>query len=82
MISEETKTGRQYRPVSIPERASLEQRPARPLEQRHWDAKFWLKPVRYDKSAGFNRREVLLLERLITEHLEELLRSWHDYFGS
>ncbi len=45
-------------------------------------AKFWLKPVRYEKSAGFNRREVLLLERLITEHLEELLRSWHDYFGS
>ncbi|MEW6093598.1 MAG: DUF4160 domain-containing protein [Chloroflexota bacterium] len=52
------------------------------MERDSNTANFWLKPVRYERSAGFTRREVLLLEKLITERLEELLRSWYDYFGS
>jgi len=51
------------------------------VERNASTAKFWLKPVRYERSAGFNRREILSLERMVAEHQEELLRSWDDYFS-
>jgi 5-enolpyruvylshikimate-3-phosphate synthase len=44
-------------------------------------AKFWLKPVHYERSAGFNRKEIMTIEKLVVEHQEEFLRSWDDYFG-
>jgi hypothetical protein len=43
--------------------------------------KLWLKPVRYERSSGFTRKEILTLERLVAEHQEELLRSWDDYIS-
>ena len=51
------------------------------VEREGSTAKFWLKPVRYERSAGFTRREILSLERLVAEHQEKLLRSWDDYFN-
>ena len=42
---------------------------------------FWLKPVRYERSSGFSRKEILSLERLVAEHQEEFTRSWDDYFS-
>jgi hypothetical protein len=51
------------------------------IESEGNTGKFWLKPVRYERSTGFSRKEILSLERLVTEHLEELIRSWDDYFS-
>jgi len=45
------------------------------VEREGNTAKFWLKPVRYEKSTGFNRKEILSLERLVAEHQEKLIRS-------
>ena len=43
-------------------------------------AKFWLVPVRLDRSGGFNRAELLRIHRMVEEHRQELLEAWHDYF--
>lgn len=45
-------------------------------------AKFWLDPVRLEKSGGFNRTDIGRIQKLINEHHAELLEAWNDYFGS
>lgn len=44
-------------------------------------AKFWLQPVRLQSSGGIRASEIRRIERLVSEKRQELLRSWHDYFG-
>lgn len=44
-------------------------------------AKFWLVPVRLQRSGGFNRREINRIQRLVGENREQLLRSWDEYFA-
>jgi len=43
-------------------------------------AKFWLTPVRLDRSGGFNRSELLHIHRIVEEHQSALLEAWRDYF--
>jgi Domain of unknown function (DUF4160) len=43
-------------------------------------AKFWLAPIRLERSRGFARHELSRVQRLITEHREHLMRSWNEYF--
>jgi hypothetical protein len=45
-------------------------------------AKFWLDPVRLERSGGFSRSELKIIQDIIKEHQEELLEAWHDYFQS
>ena len=51
------------------------------IESEGKTGKFWLRPVRYERSMGFSRKEILSLERLVAEHQETLIRSCDDYFG-
>jgi len=44
-------------------------------------AKFWLDPVRLQRSGGFNRSEIRRIHRMIEENSTELKESWNDYFG-
>jgi len=44
-------------------------------------AKFWLTPVRLQDSGGFSRVELRKLERLVEQHLEDLVRSWDEFFS-
>lgn len=44
-------------------------------------AKFWLDPVRLQKSGGFNRKEINKIYKLISENQEKLLRNWDEYFN-
>lgn len=44
-------------------------------------AKFWLTPVRLRDSGGFRRVELRKLERLVEQHLEDLVRSWDEFFS-
>ena len=44
-------------------------------------AKFWLTPVRLQDSGGFGRVELRKLERLVEQHLENLVRSWDEFFS-
>ena len=44
-------------------------------------AKFWLEPVRLQKSGGFNREEITKIQRIIIENREILIESWHEFFS-
>ena len=43
-------------------------------------AKFWLRPVRLERSGGFSRREINRIQKLVEENAEALVRSWNEYF--
>ena len=45
-------------------------------------AKFWLDPVRLQRSGGFNRKEIKQIHGIIEERHSELLEAWNDYFSS
>jgi hypothetical protein len=44
-------------------------------------AKFWLDPVRLQRSGGFRRMEIQQIQRLVERNREQLLRSWNEYFN-
>jgi hypothetical protein len=50
-------------------------------ERERNTAKFWLRPVRLQRSEGFGKVEVNRIVRLVEENQDDLLRSWHEYFG-
>jgi hypothetical protein len=43
-------------------------------------AKFWLDPIRLEKSAGFGKAELRNIQESVREHQTELLKAWHEYF--
>jgi hypothetical protein len=45
-------------------------------------AKFWLSDCRLARAKGFADRELRQIRRKVEEHREELLRAWHDHFGT
>jgi hypothetical protein len=51
------------------------------VERDDSEAKFWLDPVRLERSHGFPRKEINRIWELIEEHQEHLLESWHEFFG-
>ncbi|MCF8040210.1 MAG: DUF4160 domain-containing protein [Desulfohalobiaceae bacterium] len=52
------------------------------VERENKIAKFWLDPLRLQKSGGFNRKEIKQIHSLIEARKSELLEAWDDYFGS
>jgi hypothetical protein len=43
-------------------------------------AKFWLEPVRIQRSGGFTRKEINTINRLVEENAEFLIGKWNDFF--
>ena len=43
--------------------------------------KFWIRPVTLARNLGFRAKELRKIERILTEHEQELLEAWYDYFG-
>lgn len=43
-------------------------------------AKFWLDPLRLEKSGGFSRVEIRRIHTLIEDRSTELLEKWNEYF--
>jgi hypothetical protein len=50
------------------------------IERDDCEPKFWLDPVRLERSRGFRRQEGNRLRELVEEHRERLLESWNDFF--
>jgi len=44
-------------------------------------AKFWLDPVRLQRSGGFGSGELNRIQRLVEDNREDLIRSWNEYFS-
>ena len=51
------------------------------VEREDKIAKFWLDPIRLQKSGRFNRAEIGRIQKIIGEHQAELLEAWYGYFG-
>jgi uncharacterized protein DUF4160 len=51
------------------------------IERDDNTAKFWLDQVRLRESRGFSRIEIRRLQKVVEDKQEQLLRSWHEYFG-
>jgi hypothetical protein len=50
------------------------------VEREQNVAKFWLDPVRLERSGGFGRTELMRIQRIVEENHLALLEAWHDYF--
>jgi hypothetical protein len=50
------------------------------VERGENTAKFWLNPVRLERSGGFRSVEVRRIQRLVEQHQQAFLRSWDAYF--
>ncbi len=51
------------------------------VERDNHNAKFWLDPVRLERSNGFPRNELNRIQELVQEHRDTLLGSWNEFFG-
>lgn len=50
------------------------------VERDDCEAKFWLDPVRLERSRGFRRNDLLRLRQLVEEHQADFLESWNAFF--
>ena len=51
------------------------------VEREDKSSKFWLEPVRLQRSRGFGAAELRRIERLVEENRDRLLNSWNEYFN-
>ena len=52
------------------------------VERDDDEAKFWLEPVRIERSKGFSRKELREIERIIVDQHALLVEKWNEYFGT
>jgi hypothetical protein len=45
------------------------------------EAKFWLEPVRLERSRGFSGKELNRIQEIVQENQATLLESWNEFFG-
>ncbi len=50
------------------------------IERDEHAARFWMSPVRLDRSGGFGRSELNRIQILVEERETALLEAWHDFF--
>jgi hypothetical protein len=51
------------------------------VEHEDSQAKFWLDPIRLERSRGFGRADLRRIPRLVAENRTHFLRTWHEYFN-
>ncbi len=44
-------------------------------------AKFWLNPVRLQRSGGFGQAEIRQIQRIVEQHRVNFLEEWDGYFN-
>lgn len=50
------------------------------VEREDKIAKFWLDPIRLQRSGGFSRQEIGRIQKLLSVHHTKLLEAWNEYF--
>lgn len=51
------------------------------IESGDNSAKFWLEPVRLQRSTGFRPVELQRVRRMVEQHRDDFVRSWNEYFA-
>lgn len=50
------------------------------VERDNAEAKYWLDPIRLERSHGFRRQDINKIEKIIEKHHEQLMESWDEFF--
>ena len=50
------------------------------VERDDGEAKFWLEPIRLERSHGFRRKDLNRLQELVEQHQRALLEAWNEFF--
>ncbi len=50
------------------------------VERDDCEAKFWLDPVRLERSRGFRAKEINRIRELVEEHQEQIQEAWNEFF--
>lgn len=50
------------------------------VERDDRTAKFWLNPVTLQQSGGFDRHEILRIQKIVEEHEIRLVEAWNAFF--
>ncbi|MFL5342317.1 MAG: DUF4160 domain-containing protein [Gemmataceae bacterium] len=50
------------------------------VERDDGEAKFWLDPVRLERSRGFSRKDMNRVRKLIEDNRQFLLEAWNEFF--
>ena len=50
------------------------------VERDDCEAKFWIDPIRLERSWDFSAKELNKVEKLVRENHQRLLDSWNAYF--
>jgi hypothetical protein len=51
------------------------------VDREDLSAKFWLAPVQLARNFGFRAHELRAIQSMVTEHNEEFLEAWDEFFG-
>ena len=51
------------------------------VERDDSEAKFWLDPIRLERSHGYSRKEIHQIQTIIDRSQQALLDQWNDYFN-
>jgi Domain of unknown function (DUF4160) len=51
------------------------------VERDDSKAKFWLDPVRFERSRGFAAKEIGQIQSIIEGNQQDLLDRWNEYFS-
>ena len=51
------------------------------VDREELSAKFWLDPVQLARNFGFRARELRTIQSIVTEHRDEFLEAWNEFFG-
>jgi hypothetical protein len=50
------------------------------VERERAVARFWLEPIRLERSWGFSAHELRRGEELVVDNAESFLEAWHEFF--
>jgi hypothetical protein len=56
--------------------ADLDEPPHVHVGKQSGEAKYWLTPVLLAKSRGFREHELTEIQKIVNEHLDEILEAW------
>ncbi len=52
------------------------------VKRERFTAKFWLNPIRLQKSKGFSDHELIKIQKLIEENKKIFQEKWYEYFSA
>jgi len=52
------------------------------VEREEKIAKFWIDPIRLQDNGGFNRSELVKIQKMVEENVNRIMEAWNEYFNA